>query len=170
MCDFSTDLGYKLEVGSCNTNICPIEGLWASWQPWGDCSATCGGGLRRRTRSCIGPFHGGYECGDDNYEVQRCSEENCEYLYCKSGSNIRSGHFISTGPESRKKGKELLPEVAYTEADRRTSAQAIGGSAIILLAIMGTIFLLMDLTSLRRHLGYMKRNLRSRFFDENCME
>ena len=54
-------------------------------------------------------------------------------------------------------------EVTFTESDRRTSAQMIGSSAIIILVLTGLLILLLDATSIRRHFGYMKANLASLF-------
>ncbi|ELT92509.1 hypothetical protein CAPTEDRAFT_116269, partial [Capitella teleta] len=64
----------------CNAHQCPIDGYWSSWQPWTPCSATCGDGVRRRIRSCIGPLYGGRKCNEDDHESLLCFEENCEHM------------------------------------------------------------------------------------------
>lgn len=30
----------------------PVDGTWSRWTEWGVCSATCGEGIRSRTREC----------------------------------------------------------------------------------------------------------------------
>merc|ERR1719330_1869493 len=41
------------EYARCNLQPCspPRTCAWASWSSWGDCSASCGGGQRKRTRA-----------------------------------------------------------------------------------------------------------------------
>merc|ERR1712243_344793 len=46
--------GNNNDSKSCNEECCPVDGVWASWSIWSDCSKDCGGGTTRRTRSCNG--------------------------------------------------------------------------------------------------------------------
>ena len=54
------------EEGMCPSD--PRFGFWAGWSRWGECSKTCGGGVKRRTRECEvrsgdkyrGPFVSGH--------------------------------------------------------------------------------------------------------------
>jgi len=37
--------------------LCPIDGEWSNWMPWGNCSTPCGvKGIRKRTRECDNPY------------------------------------------------------------------------------------------------------------------
>jgi hypothetical protein len=51
---------------------------WESWIPWYDCSSTCGGGTRHRTRQCHDePPTNGAECEGSPYETEQCNTEKC---------------------------------------------------------------------------------------------
>ncbi|XP_052703574.1 A disintegrin and metalloproteinase with thrombospondin motifs adt-1-like [Crassostrea angulata] len=64
---------------SCNTNPCPIDGLWASWGSWETCTVTCGGGTQDRFRTCTNPApqYGGADCVDVNNSTQDCNTQVC---------------------------------------------------------------------------------------------
>ncbi|XP_019614875.1 PREDICTED: uncharacterized protein LOC109462743 [Branchiostoma belcheri] len=51
-------------------------GSWQEWQPWGDCSATCGGGVKTRTRTCSDQY-GGNTCVGRSTETRACAETPC---------------------------------------------------------------------------------------------
>ena len=38
---------------NCNTKPCPSQYKWHAGD-WGECSKTCGGGIKRRTKMCAG--------------------------------------------------------------------------------------------------------------------
>ncbi|XP_053393892.1 SCO-spondin-like isoform X2 [Mercenaria mercenaria] len=65
------------EIETCNAFSCPVDGDWKMWTNWGDCSVTCGGGLRNRTRECIEPEFGGASCVGPAEEAEPCNEHNC---------------------------------------------------------------------------------------------
>ena len=35
--------------------LMPVDGNWAAWGNWTDCSKTCLGGMKNRTRTCSDP-------------------------------------------------------------------------------------------------------------------
>ena len=48
------------------------------WKPWGECSATCGGGTKTRARDVIGaPENGGASCPDTLEETDVCNTDQC---------------------------------------------------------------------------------------------
>eukprot|EP00411_Alexandrium_monilatum_P006879 CAMPEP_0175293684 /NCGR_PEP_ID=MMETSP0093-20121207/57598_1 /TAXON_ID=311494 /ORGANISM="Alexandrium monilatum, Strain CCMP3105" /LENGTH=275 /DNA_ID=CAMNT_0016589573 /DNA_START=23 /DNA_END=845 /DNA_ORIENTATION=+ len=76
----------KEEVRPCATQACSLppcrDGLWAQWERWSECSVTCGGGLRHRTRqvarmadACGSPVVG------DAREEKFCKSTSCEPTY-----------------------------------------------------------------------------------------
>ena len=56
-----------------------IDGGWAEWDPWSQCTATCGGGIQHRTRNCSDPApqNGGAKCSGNATEIRPCSEWMC---------------------------------------------------------------------------------------------
>ncbi|XP_051824802.1 properdin isoform X1 [Antechinus flavipes] len=73
--------GGEIETEPCDTEVlCPIHGAWATWGPWGHCSASCHGGPRvpvqHRTRTCSSPDPSvqppGKPCSGPPYEQQGC--------------------------------------------------------------------------------------------------
>uniref|UniRef100_A0A7M5X072 C-type lectin domain-containing protein n=1 Tax=Clytia hemisphaerica TaxID=252671 RepID=A0A7M5X072_9CNID len=71
--------GDTSEPQDCNTNPCPIHGVWTSWGSWETCSLTCGTGSQNRTRTCTDPApqHGGDNCAGDASEPQDCNTNPC---------------------------------------------------------------------------------------------
>lgn len=66
----------------CNTQPCPVDCDVSGWNAWGECTKSCGGGKKTRTRSIVTNVnHGGKPCPvlseSDNCNTQPCPEE-CE--------------------------------------------------------------------------------------------
>ena len=69
------------------------NGAWAHWADWGDCSLSCGGGRRTRSRSCNNPLPdpGGSLCPTSDFfwlsitsdgtlkqtDTQTCNLDDC---------------------------------------------------------------------------------------------
>ncbi|MED6275796.1 Hemicentin-1, partial [Characodon lateralis] len=71
--------GADSQMQKCSTADCPVDGNWGLWQPWGGCSASCGGGERTRVRICNSPSpsNGGRPCPGDPTQLSRCSNQAC---------------------------------------------------------------------------------------------
>jgi len=63
------------------------------WSQWSECSVTCGGGTRTRTRNCTNPepMGGGKDCTDigEPVQEQECNNQTCElrklyFFHCQS--------------------------------------------------------------------------------------
>ncbi|GFR05235.1 hemicentin-1 [Trichonephila clavata] len=74
--------GPAQETEICNAHLCPVDGKWSEWSGWSACSATCGIGVRSRTRTCNDPdpFYGGKECSGDSEEFEECGDEACDVM------------------------------------------------------------------------------------------
>mmetsp|Transcript_10485 Transcript_10485/g.18949 ORF Transcript_10485/g.18949 Transcript_10485/m.18949 type:complete len:841 (+) Transcript_10485:111-2633(+) len=71
--------GNSSETRVCNDQPCPVDcelGDWADWQD-GMCSASCGGGLMRRTRPVLHENFGGHTCAGNAEEARPCNEQAC---------------------------------------------------------------------------------------------
>lgn len=58
----------------------PVNGGWSDFGAWSECSVTCGGGIKERTRSCTNPApeHGGLYCVGDSKEEETCNTQACK--------------------------------------------------------------------------------------------
>eukprot|EP00094_Tigriopus_californicus_P001543 TCALIF_01492-PA protein Name:"Similar to HMCN1 Hemicentin-1 (Homo sapiens)" AED:0.05 eAED:0.09 QI:23/0/0/1/0.5/0.66/3/0/223 len=64
----------------CSVWSCPQDGQWTEWIEWTDCTATCGGGYRQRSRTCDDPSPslGGIYCTGEAFELGLCGAGLCE--------------------------------------------------------------------------------------------
>ncbi|KAL1022832.1 hypothetical protein UPYG_G00032950 [Umbra pygmaea] len=71
--------GADSQIQRCSTVNCPVDGNWGLWQPWGECSASCGGGERTRVRLCNSPSpsNKGHACPGDSTHLSRCNGQPC---------------------------------------------------------------------------------------------
>ena len=75
-----------------------VDGLWMDWEAWSQCTVSCGGGSRVRTRQCYGNQHGGKTCEGNSTETGECETQNCPGIV----------HFLS------KKGREMPARSPFT--------------------------------------------------------
>ncbi|XP_060574479.1 A disintegrin and metalloproteinase with thrombospondin motifs adt-1-like [Ruditapes philippinarum] len=71
--------GDSIEDKLCNTRSCAAHGGWSKWEDWGECSATCGIGMRSRKRSCTNPrpHRFGDHCFGNGIEDEMCKTGSC---------------------------------------------------------------------------------------------
>ena len=57
----------------------PVDGGWGEWSGFGECTVSCGGGIRTRTRNCDDPpnSNGGLECVGDKINFENCNQHSC---------------------------------------------------------------------------------------------
>eukprot|EP00058_Branchiostoma_floridae_P020606 XP_002606096.1 hypothetical protein BRAFLDRAFT_88006 [Branchiostoma floridae] len=72
-------VGRRMEIMECHVAECAVNGNWAAWSSWSDCTATCGDGVRTRDRTCTdpAPYGDGTECDGQGTEVEHCSIPPC---------------------------------------------------------------------------------------------
>lgn len=58
---------------------CKIDGNWTMWSPFSACSAVCGPGKRKQTRSCTNPRpdNGGKDCFGPSDNYTDCNLQEC---------------------------------------------------------------------------------------------
>jgi len=56
-----------------------VNGSWTEWTGWGECTASCGGGTHKRSRTCTAPApgEGGAPCDGQSEEEEPCGTEAC---------------------------------------------------------------------------------------------
>ena len=56
-----------------------VDGGWSEFGAWSQCSASCGTGIKTRSRTCTkpAPEHGGADCVGDDTETQNCNTQPC---------------------------------------------------------------------------------------------
>ncbi|VDI60305.1 Hypothetical predicted protein [Mytilus galloprovincialis] len=101
-----------------------VDGNWSDWSPWSQCSMSCNGGQKTRTRQCNDPMPlcDGAVCGGKNQEYETCNEdipccavgEWSDWSDCLSSCNpeeerIRSRKFLSSFNST------LCPSIELTE-------------------------------------------------------
>ncbi|CAG5125446.1 unnamed protein product [Candidula unifasciata] len=66
--------GSEMFTKKCEVVKCPVDGAWSLWGTWTLCTATCGKGIRERTRACDSPRpqFGGSECEGSATQQEEC--------------------------------------------------------------------------------------------------
>lgn len=74
-------LGNNEETDLCIQTTCEniMDGGWSDWSAWGECSESCGTGLKRRHRECDNPvpFRSGKNCLGNNEQTDQCTLRTC---------------------------------------------------------------------------------------------
>ncbi|KAL0100426.1 hypothetical protein PUN28_019638 [Cardiocondyla obscurior] len=60
-------------------NLEPVQGQWGEWGRYGECSRTCGGGIKRKYRECDNPApkNGGNYCIGERVKYRSCGTKEC---------------------------------------------------------------------------------------------
>ena len=67
-----------------------VDGGWGQWSTVGQCSASCGGGRKVRTRECNAPVprSGGKECDGGSTDATDCNTTPCKGITCRNLASI----------------------------------------------------------------------------------
>ncbi|CAG5122853.1 unnamed protein product, partial [Candidula unifasciata] len=101
--------GLQENKQACNTQPCPVDGVFGEWTTWTTCTLTCGAGTQVRTRSCIGPYHGGRNCQGSFNETQKCNEQPCPIDGYYSEWSEWSPCTLSCGSGSQQRHRTCTP-------------------------------------------------------------
>jgi len=69
--------GSVKEDDTCKDLHCPLDCHWMPWTEWGECTDTCGAGMRRQAREKTSAQFGGLECDGNATKTESCNEQLC---------------------------------------------------------------------------------------------
>ena len=78
-CDFHTDLP---KCGYYRTSLLAVAAKFSDWSDWSECNSTCGGGIRRRERTCEESTSGATSCRGESEERNDCNQLPCPGACC----------------------------------------------------------------------------------------
>ncbi|CAK8676046.1 unnamed protein product [Clavelina lepadiformis] len=70
--------GSPAQLETCESENGPCKS-WSTWQQWSDCTATCSGGLKIRSRTCFNGSSGDVGCTGNETDSLACNEQPCTY-------------------------------------------------------------------------------------------
>ncbi|WAR26346.1 LOW QUALITY PROTEIN: HMCN1-like protein [Mya arenaria] len=112
--------GDNIDTTACNTQPCPVNGVWGEWGHWTGCDVTCSFGNQMRNRSCDNPLpeFGGQECAGEESEFQKCKKGPCPIDGKWSGWGLWSECSVTclNGTKSRNRTCDN-PSAQYNGAD-----------------------------------------------------
>ncbi|XP_005404818.1 PREDICTED: SCO-spondin [Chinchilla lanigera] len=81
--------GEAIQEEPCSPPPCPVQSSWGLWASWSACSASCGGGVQTRGRSCSGPAPEHPVCQGPHSQTRDCNTQLCT-AQCPSDMVFRS--------------------------------------------------------------------------------
>nr|XP_039268972.1 clotting factor C-like isoform X1 [Styela clava] len=82
---FGTCPGKTTDLSQCNVKDCNEDSEWNLWGEWTKCTVTCGGGIRRRKRTCKGRTD---TCKGSNSNISHCNIQRCQTGIITDCANI----------------------------------------------------------------------------------
>ena len=75
--------------------VCIVDGGWSEWQEQSECTATCGGGMITKKRTCTvpSPSCGGSDCEGDSITDFPCNTHCCPGKYINA-QNVHVTGFV----------------------------------------------------------------------------
>ena len=94
------------------TGGCPVNCV-SSWNAWGSCSVSCGGGTQTRTLDITTqPASGGSACPNPQVQDQECNTNRCP-VNCVSSWSAWGSCSVSCGGGSQERTLSVLTYPAY---------------------------------------------------------
>jgi hypothetical protein len=114
------DCGALKESQNCNVKECPVDCV-PTYGNWGACSTSCGPGRKSRSRTVVGPFHGGREC------PREMTNALCNVAACPADCEVGAWGAYGT---CSKKCNTGASDIELAERTRKiTKPAAFGGKA-----------------------------------------
>ncbi|KAF7458520.1 thrombospondin type 1 domain-containing protein [Cryptosporidium felis] len=101
-----------IENEGCNISISCEDCNYSSWSPWSECSVSCQGGVRTRTRKLIWKSDIEGQCQDPGTDVEACNEQKCP-INCR----ISDWTTWSSCSSTCGTGNKLRYRIVFAEAD-----------------------------------------------------
>lgn len=88
-------VGAATEVYPCSVEPCAVDCNYDDWQPFTECTSSCGGGTHMTIRNYTQAMHGGIECSESNTsKEEECNTQACPVIKVKGGA--RQHHAVLT--------------------------------------------------------------------------
>jgi len=100
------------EQRDCSTSSCPKPCVVASWQPWSDCSQTCGAGVRTRIREQLAAAEHGGDCAALS-ETAACRVRGCPVACEVTSWNAWSACNQPCGGGRQSRSMSVVVEAAF---------------------------------------------------------
>jgi len=97
--------GARKQSKVCNAHECPIHGGFTEWTAFGECTKSCAGGVKTRTRTCTNPppQYGGKGCTGATSNTAACNTHPCpiDGGYTKFGPWVKCSKSCGGGTQIR---------------------------------------------------------------------
>ncbi|XP_006825050.1 uncharacterized protein LOC102803094 [Saccoglossus kowalevskii] len=89
-------VGEYLQTGICNMHYCSVNGNWANWGVWSECSKSCNEGVTFRDRTCTDPSPqgNGTQCQGMGTEIEQCYQQPCPESFALTRVFHEASHLV----------------------------------------------------------------------------
>ena len=112
-------VGDAEEREDCTEGVC--RG-WGGWSEWSTCSSTCGGGVRRRNRTCGLLSRDTGECLGEGEQEEKCGDQVCPSW---TSWGPWGGCSATCGPGSRERRRDCQPSGDASQCEGQASEEGV---------------------------------------------